>query len=265
MQTLNPCPFCGAQSDEIMIFADPTEGTDNSGPSRRVQCAVCNVEAPFYSSKAEAITAWNTRPAAPVEGLETVTYRAKFKSEMAMQWQYYPAPDSGFDPDKYEEQALCLQSQAEAIIAAKDAEWQAAAKLGSEVNRNLANRVNALQADNATLKAGIKRLSDEQELLAETGDDDMISVVKLAARLSEAEADNAALTARVKELGSVNAKLCDDGIDYEMKIAERDVSLQALETQLAAAKTALEEIRSMEATHTHELRAIARAALEGKP
>lgn len=169
---LKPCPFCGGA-------ASHNDG-GNSTYGRlwwAVGCEDCGYsfsdrekwgeDGKLSLPPKECFERWNIRPAAPVEGLETVTYRAKFKSEMAMQWQYYPAPDSGFDPDKYEEQALCLQSQAEAIIAAKDAEWQAAAKLGSEVNRNLANRVNALQADNATLKAGIKRLSDEQELLAE--------------------------------------------------------------------------------------------------
>lgn len=59
--TLEPCPFCGAGGDNLGLFCDPDEGLDNSGPSRRVQCFGCNVEAPFYDSKAEAIAAWNTR------------------------------------------------------------------------------------------------------------------------------------------------------------------------------------------------------------
>ncbi len=58
-EVLLPCPFCG--SDEIMAFCDPDEGRDNSGPSRRIQCAGCNIEAPFYPTEAEAVAAWNIR------------------------------------------------------------------------------------------------------------------------------------------------------------------------------------------------------------
>lgn len=42
-------------------------------------------------------------------------------------------------------------------------------------------------AENEKLKAGIKRLSDEEELLAETTDGDLMSLVSLAAKLAEAE------------------------------------------------------------------------------
>lgn len=58
---LKPCPFCGSGGAELMLFCDPEEGRDNSGPSRRIQCAVCHIEAPFYPTEKEAITAWNTR------------------------------------------------------------------------------------------------------------------------------------------------------------------------------------------------------------
>lgn len=47
--------------------------------------------------------------------------------------------------------------------------------------------IESLQLENDTLKAGIKRLSDEEELLAETTDGDMMSLVSLAAKLAEAE------------------------------------------------------------------------------
>ncbi|MBP0438455.1 Lar family restriction alleviation protein [Tianweitania sediminis] len=58
---LRPCPFCGASGDDLMVFCDPDEGSNNSGSSRRIQCAGCNIEAPFYASKAEAVSAWNSR------------------------------------------------------------------------------------------------------------------------------------------------------------------------------------------------------------
>lgn len=59
--TLKPCPFCGASGEDLMLFCDPSEGLNNSGPSRRVQCAGCNIEAPFYDTEDEAIAAWNRR------------------------------------------------------------------------------------------------------------------------------------------------------------------------------------------------------------
>jgi len=61
------CPFCGSDGEELGRFCDPSEGHDNSGPSRRIQCYGCHIEAPFYDSEAEAIAAWNRRaiPAAP--------------------------------------------------------------------------------------------------------------------------------------------------------------------------------------------------------
>ncbi|TPM39625.1 hypothetical protein [Mesorhizobium sp. B2-3-4] len=58
---LKNCPFCDASGHDLMLFCDPEEGRGNSGPSRRVQCAGCNVEAPFYPTEAEAIAAWNRR------------------------------------------------------------------------------------------------------------------------------------------------------------------------------------------------------------
>lgn len=70
---LLPCPFCGASGDELMMFCDPDEGRDNSGPSRRIQCAVCHVEAPFYASEAEAIAAWNRRAATSPAGDRPLT------------------------------------------------------------------------------------------------------------------------------------------------------------------------------------------------
>ena len=60
---LKPCPFCRASGENLGLLCDPAEGSDNSGPSRRVQCYGCNIEAPFYDSADEAIAAWNARPA----------------------------------------------------------------------------------------------------------------------------------------------------------------------------------------------------------
>lgn len=103
----------------------------------------------------------------------------------------------------------------------------------------------AERAENEALKAGIKRLSDEQELLSETTGWDLISVVRLAARVSEAEADNAALTARVKELSEINVNLMGDDEDkprYTTKRLKHEIAsaTKALETKLVATWNALE-------------------------
>lgn len=67
----------------------------------------------------------DTRPAAPVEGLETVTYRGKYIADDNGAWDHYPSADVSFDPDKYEQEALVTRSQAEAIIAAERAQTDA--------------------------------------------------------------------------------------------------------------------------------------------
>ncbi len=57
---LDPCPFCGADGENLGTFCEP-DLTECS--ARRIQCFGCTVEAPFYPSEEEAIAAWNRRPA----------------------------------------------------------------------------------------------------------------------------------------------------------------------------------------------------------
>ena len=64
---LKPCPFCGASGDDLMMFCDPAEGRFNNGPSRRVQCGGCCIEAPYYPTEAEDVDAWNRR-VTPADG-----------------------------------------------------------------------------------------------------------------------------------------------------------------------------------------------------
>lgn len=54
-------------------------------------------------------------------------------------------------------------------------------------------------AEIATLKSGIARLSDEEELCAETTGDDPFSMVYLAAKLAKAESENNRLRGLVEE------------------------------------------------------------------
>ena len=79
---LKPCPFCGTSGEDLMLFCDPEEARDNSGPSRRVQCGGCHIEAPYYDTEAEAITAWNTRAlSAPAQ--EPVAWAKALADEIA--------------------------------------------------------------------------------------------------------------------------------------------------------------------------------------
>jgi len=80
MLDLKNCPFCGSSGEELMMFCDPEEGRDNSGLSRRIQCAVCHVEAPFYPSEVEAIAAWNRRALQAVGPEPAVAGREKLNS-----------------------------------------------------------------------------------------------------------------------------------------------------------------------------------------
>lgn len=58
MADLKPCPFCGADGDELGICSEPDL---NNSAARRIQCYSCNVEAPFYPDEGSAISAWNRR------------------------------------------------------------------------------------------------------------------------------------------------------------------------------------------------------------
>ncbi len=66
-----PCPFCG--STELHAF-EHHEGEESFG----FQCARCWMTGPQFASKAEAITAWNTRinSTAPSDGSGGCTCRS---------------------------------------------------------------------------------------------------------------------------------------------------------------------------------------------
>jgi hypothetical protein len=68
----------------------------------------------------------------------------------------------------------------------------------------LVSELETLQEENAELIIGISRLSEDEELLQETTDSDMISVVKLAARLAEAEERARSFEAEANQLREVS-------------------------------------------------------------
>lgn len=137
-------------------------------------------------------------PAATDPGLVTVTYRGKFKADGPLQWEYYPTPDSGFDPDKYEEQALCFRSQADELLAAERVEKEAFAKEIKEAAYEAWPEADDVGSDAPDI---IRQLGQERaEFLAE--------VEELKNKLYRAEVDNAAKDA----LAQWMVRLGSDGV-----------------------------------------------------
>ena len=126
MLELKPCPFCGESGDSLMMFCDPDEGRDNSGPSRRIQCAGCNIEAPFYPSKADAIAAWNRRTLSTITPAEVGGLVAELRDEDFRHEMQHLRSSSEIDR-LFQAAASLIQSQ-----AARIAELEAECRLSSD-------------------------------------------------------------------------------------------------------------------------------------
>lgn len=186
-----------------------------------------------------AITkALNTRPAAPVEGLETVAWR-----HPSAHWAHkeYDAIVHHCLNDGPKPEALVTRSQAEAIIAAERARYHAL----EEIAAGLVERTDKAEADNAALTSRVKELKAENERL----------------RL------NAATHQRQFSAANVRAK------NMTQKCHRLGLEAETLETQLTNARKALTAIAEAPAwgfpekweTTPAEVRQLARAALEAKP
>jgi|GEM_PF-5827712 len=186
-----------------------------------------------------------TRPVAPVEGLETLSL------EMKRDYAFMKA-----DPDG----DYVTRSQAEAIIAAKDAK---AEKFADEIKEA------AYEAWPEASDVG----SDAPDIIRQLGQERsecLTEIEDLKNKLYRSEANNTALTARVKELEQINSNLMGDDEDkprYTTKRLKLEIAraTEALETKLAAAKKALEDIAIYPHDETHHCLDNARAALEAKP
>lgn len=66
---LKPCPFCGAQGDDLFIR------DDHGGPPLWVVCGICGAEGSAGDDDVEAEASWNTRPLEDelIKALESVT------------------------------------------------------------------------------------------------------------------------------------------------------------------------------------------------
>ena len=235
---LKPCPFCGSKA---RMWPSQTK-SDSEGSYEIIGCSNidCLIEPTTdeYLPYAEAVIRWNTRPAAPVEGLETV------------KWQVKDFADSWFTVDnELGAQAaaehygslvreLVTRSQAEAIIAAKEEAVKSRINYWSEHYAQQHDRAEKAEDENAALTARVKELDGECNDLVKRNNDAVATI--------------------------------DNWIN---SCAASDEKVQALETQLAAARKALTVIAEAPAwgfpekweTTPAEVRQLARAALECKP
>lgn len=232
----------------------------------------------------EIVERMNTRPATPVEGLETVRYEIiETLPSGSIRWQCTEHKLSANSIAVNNEHpsvvnALVHRSQAEAIIAAERAENDEAYELGKRDGYSEA----AQEIDLKTGGDGEYRYCTDHDPERHTPDpasmiqriverfetlNTMESVSEInewKRRANEAEANNEALTARVKELEELNdlfVRQYNEANDYGN---EGHIRAEALETQLAAAKKALRNIAEDKDT-PFRINVHALAALEDRP
>lgn len=146
---LKPCPFCGGK-------AHYTKEIASAGLAAVVTCSDNDCCTNHAETLQKAIDLWNTRPAAPVEGLETKGWEVK-RYNNGGRWLgtalYIVKPSISSAAPTYVEE-LVARSQAEAIIAAERerANNFQAELWGCEID------LNAAKADNAALTVRVKEL-----------------------------------------------------------------------------------------------------------
>jgi len=213
------------------------------GRGRRLSFIPLHWASAVAASVRSQVEQLNTRPAAPVEGLEVVAYR--YRHVDYVNWTYseskYPRPD-------IHNEELVTFTQAGSIIA----ELQAKSKDYRQHSERLEKRIEAEEVTRSQAEAIIAardaRIADLENELS--------SFRSSFKEQTSLKADNASLTGRVKELGGDR--------DSWRRVAEKLAGeKQALETQLAAARMALQKIAGD--TYDDSAEKLARAALEVRP
>lgn len=148
MQTLKPCPFCGA-SDVKLIRRKLSEMS-------WVSCNACGLDAPSETgdTNEKAVAYWNTRPAEPVEGLETVETQWQRDGENSWHNEKYEFRPSG----KTKTRKLVDRSDVEALINYERKQATAAHDADAKAFLSAYNRATELEADNAALTERVKEL-----------------------------------------------------------------------------------------------------------
>lgn len=158
---LKPCPFCGSN---FKISQEPIDNHPVGGMfyifheygalgSEARKCKL-DIRCHFDTEK-EAVDFWNTRRAAPVEGLVTELW-ATYAQDGRMTYTTTNTPESGITE-------YVTRSQAEAIIAAERAEVSSLSQLCISYRSDIdgfIEQVSDLQTDNAALTARVKELEE---------------------------------------------------------------------------------------------------------
>ncbi|WP_181153670.1 Lar family restriction alleviation protein [Brucella pituitosa] len=240
MQTLKPCPFCNS--------TDVSVNRSEKDCMSWVSCKSCGLDAPSETGQTDedAISYWNARPVAPVEGLEHAGWQRNHPPAGWLDCREEDVPH--YRKHGQEVREVSPRSQAEAIIAAEREDYE------------------EVLAD----KRRLTRLLDVA-MHGEEGAAKQASLCDLIEPAKRMRADNAALTARVKEL---EAQLAEwEKADRLVAKALWEKKVESLEIQLAAARKALADIDNLDQADGHELKLddafnavrIARAALEDRP
>ena len=145
---LKPCPFCGGK-------AHYTKEIASAGLAAVVTCSDNDCCTNHAETLQKAIDLWNTRPAAPVEGLETV------KQELLGSVKFFddfPPSIQNMANIRVVEAAHKYVEKAEAIIAAKERERNDSCKAWRDAFDSMHRRAMDAEADNAALTARVKEL-----------------------------------------------------------------------------------------------------------
>jgi|GEM_PF-2688923 len=225
---LKPCPFC---STPLTIRG----GVNPYGRCNTDGCWMMEAKLSVVCDDPKQVERWNTRPAAPVEGLETVgvqyAHEHSITGRAMWGWQKEWKGCAAIGT-----RDLVTRTQAEAIIAAKDKRIET---LWDDRN-NVLKRLGTLDADNAALTARVKEL-EHSELVKGVN------------------------TKYANALAYLEMTEDDDPEEFAKRLWDER---EALETQLTAARKALTEIYGNgDATGCNpQIKVdIARAALEDRP
>ena len=232
---LKPCPFCGSKA---RMWPSQTK-SDSEGSYEIIGCSNidCLIEPTTeeYLPYAEAIAAWNTRPAPAATDMGLVTVET--------QWRYAFIPNdmwlSSKQPENMRDGAietreLVTRSQAEAIIAAEREAQQRLLDIIEEANSDK----EALQADNAALTARVKTLEGERDHW-KANHDSVLGKYRLATQRPDLPVDR---LPAIRKLEALEAKLA--AAEKALERADDALQLEATASGHTYVKIALGEVRS---------------------
>lgn len=154
---LMECPFCGGEArSNPRAFSDAEADIGNA----YIECIECGVETPWRLTESEAIAAWNRRATPdPSSDLAEIAYEA---ARPHFHYAKKGTPDAhSFDRTQ---PAILLRKALPAIIAAVEPQIAAKAREDGRAAvmsaRELAERIEALEAENARLREALHRIED---------------------------------------------------------------------------------------------------------